>query len=91
MTIKELLELGFTPLNGLLILALVMGWRVFQSKDSAQTKAREDWHADTRKQLDEVKAHTVECEKDRARLNAALLTRCPRSDCPISPHAPLKP
>ena len=88
--LKGLLDLGFSPLNVALIVALVVLWKLMGTKDAKQTTDREAWHADTRAQVDELKGHVEECDKDRdvlrkeqARLAALVNVRCPRRNCPM--------
>ena len=60
------------------------------TRDAKQTADREAWHADTRAQVDVLKGHVDECDKDRdvlrkeqARLGALVNVRCPRRNCPM--------
>lgn len=90
--IKGLYEVGFTPLNIVLVLGLCAVWRSSIVKDRKQTKDREAWHDDTRSQVAELKIHTAACEEDRKDLNRRVeslsvrvesVARCPRKDCPM--------
>lgn len=89
--LKDLIALGFSPLNCVLMGGLAVLWRVMTAKDDKQTADREAWHADTRAQVAELKGHVVACDKDRqelrmeqAKLEERLSRRCPRKDCPLS-------
>ena len=84
-TIQKLYEIGFTPLNIVLIIAVIALWKVSNSKDKKQTTDREKWHEETRAQVEKLEAHTKVCDDDRAKLKGQieLLSRsCPRTDCP---------
>jgi len=71
--LKDLMALGFTPLNALLILA---GWGLvayLKNQLATQNTLRESWHADTRKQVEnmEEKMGSLESarESDRKRID----------------------
>jgi hypothetical protein len=83
--IAKLYEIGFTPLNIVMAVAVIVVWRRSVGQDRKQTTDRETWHAETRAQLDEVKKHTKECEEDRIKLKAQMdiiSSACHRKDCP---------
>jgi len=89
---KALTDLGFSPLNCVLLGAVLVVWRVLKAKDEKQTADREAWHAETRKEVEEMKGHVRSCDDDRQELrrDQTLLkerldkvTKCPRKDCPM--------
>lgn len=85
-TLKELSELGFSPINSLLIVGLAAFAAYAKKLISDQDVLRENWHADTRKQMEKVEVKVValernreedrkridECEDDRQSLNAQV-------------------
>lgn len=88
---KQLYDLGLTPLNCVLIIAIVALWRLSASKDKNQTKVRESWHADAMKRIKEMQGHVDKCDEDRknlreghARLEGRIdqMSRCPIKECP---------
>ena len=84
-TIKFLYEIGFSPLNIVLGIGIVVLWRLGISRDAKQTADREEWHAETRKQVEKLEAHTQECNDDRIKLKAQmeiLSKPCVKPDCP---------
>lgn len=90
--LQRLHDIGFTPLNIALIVAVVVVWRLNVARDKDQTATREAWHAETRAEVAEVKKHADECEDDRKALNSRVeelsrrvetVARCPRKDCPM--------
>jgi len=84
-TVKVLQDIGFSPLNIVLALAVLALWKLLISRDKKQTTDREEWHAETRAQVDKLEEHTKVCDEDRAKLKGQveLLSRsCHRKDCP---------
>jgi choline-glycine betaine transporter len=84
-TVKVLQEIGFSPLNIVLVLAVIALWKLLINRDKKQTTDREAWHAETRAQVEKLEAHTKVCDEDRAKLKGQieLLSRaCQRKDCP---------
>lgn len=69
--LKDLQNLGFSPVSSLLLLGILAVWRwaavrdrkgedAMQAQLAAQDRYREAWHADTRAQVDEVKVEAKE-------------------------------
>lgn len=83
--IKLLTDAGFSPLNIVLAIAVVVLWRLGISRDAKQTTDREKWHAETREQMGKLEDHTKKCDEDRAMLKGqveVLSKACTRPDCP---------
>lgn len=84
--IKELAEIGFSPISSLLILGIFAAVAYIKSQVAAQNTLRESWHTDTRHQMEKVeeKMNALEksrdedrkriddCEDDRKNLNAQV-------------------
>jgi len=90
---KQLYDLGFTPLNCVLIIGLITVWALALRKDRKQTQTREEWHAETRQRIEDMQGHVEKCDKDRARLREGQarlegridqMSRCPIQGCPSS-------
>ena len=88
---KQLHDLGFTPLNCVLIIGLITVWALAGRKDKKQTQTREEWHAETRQRIEDMQGHVEKCDEDRANLREAhaelkgridQMSRCPLSGCP---------
>lgn len=88
---KQLYDLGLTPLNCVLIIAIGAIWKLSTHKDKKQTETREAWHAETRQRIQDMQGHVEKCDKDRANLRekqAKLegridqMSRCPIAECP---------
>ena len=93
--LKELSDLGFTPLNCVLLVAVVAIWKLSAHKDKKQTETREAWHAETRQRIEDMQGHVEKCDKDRARIredHATLkgrldqMSRYPIAHCPNRSH-----
>jgi choline-glycine betaine transporter len=88
-TVKVLQEIGFSPLNIVLVLAVIALWKLLISRDKKQTNDREAWHAETRAQVEKLEAHTKACDEDRAKLKGQvelLSQSCQMKDCPRRVH-----
>lgn len=88
---KQLYDLGFTPLNCVLLIGLLAIWRLTGKKDKKQTEVREEWHAETRQRVEAMQGHVEKCDKDRtllrekqAKLEERIdqMSRCPLPGCP---------
>lgn len=89
--LKQLYDLGFTPLNCVLIMAILAIWKLSGHKDKKQTQVREEWHAETRQRVEQMQGHVERCDDDRKKLRdkqAKLegridqMSRCPIPECP---------
>ncbi len=90
--IQRLYDAGFTPLNIVLIIAVIVIWRRSVAQDRKQTRTRENWHRETREQVEALKGHIKECDDDRKKLTSqqqelrdqvTRLKCCPKVDCPL--------
>lgn len=90
--IQRLHDAGFTPLNIVLVVAVVAVWRLSVTKDRKQTRTREEWHKETRKEVETLRGHVKACDDDRQALRAeqvqlreqvTRLKCCPKADCPL--------
>jgi len=88
---KQLYDLGFTPLNCVLIIAVIAVWKMTGKKDKKQTEVREEWHAETRQRVEAMQGHVEKCDEERANLREAhaklegrldQMSRCPVNECP---------
>lgn len=96
--LKELVALGFSPVNAVLIIGLITVWVRFEWANRNQSTTREEWHEETRKRVEEVEEHAEECYRDRDGLREELskvraqlavfneraerAARCPKNGCP---------
>jgi uncharacterized membrane protein (DUF106 family) len=92
--LQELINLGFTPLNTLLLAAIIIGGRVVKVLHTKQTTDREAWHTETRQRIDLMQLHIDACDRDRNQLRwdmAQLQVQmnqppnCTKGDCPLRP------
>lgn len=101
MTLQYLIDLGFTPLNAVLIITIIVLWHKHNRAERANYQNRIMWHKETRSKLAEAmrglrdsrKRHDA-CDKDRLRLKAGMilmqrqintLKSCPHTTCPLRP------
>ena len=89
--LKQLYDLGFTPLNCVLLIAIISIWKLTGHKDKKQTEVREAWHEETRKRVKQMQGHVEKCDEDRRNLREAQaklegrieqMSRCPIPECP---------
>jgi len=84
--LRDLYELGFSPLNCLLLIVIIGLITYIKVQIGSQNRIRESWHSDTRRQMTklEVKVDALEksreddrkrideCETDRSGLNLQI-------------------
>jgi ferredoxin-NADP reductase len=90
--LQDLINAGFTPVNALLLAAIIIGGRVVKVLHAKQTADREAWHTETRQRIDLMQLHIDACDRDRLQLHkdVAILAEkvnrtnhCPNQECPL--------
>jgi hypothetical protein len=90
--LQELVNAGLTPVNALLVAALIIGGRVIRNLHAKQTADRESWHKETHQRIDAMQGHIDQCDRDRLQLHKEIAVlaakvnerpNCSREDCPL--------
>lgn len=94
--LKELIELGFSPMMALVLVVVVvmwgslitllgLFWRFFRNESKARDRMRAKHQAETGKRLEDCESDREELRRDLGivKEKVARLTACQKKDCPM--------
>ncbi len=91
-TLQSLIDLGFSPMNAILIAAILALWANAKRREKADDAARKAWHAETREEVAKLNVHVTTCQSERTEQAVQIgilkgrvdeISRCTIEACPL--------